>query len=113
MQLPLQITFRHMDPSDAIEARIREEAEKLDQFYEHIMSCRVVVEAPHAHHQKGKLYHISIDIKVPDSEIAVSREHHDKQQHEDIYVTIRDAFAAARRQIEDYARRRRGQVKKH
>jgi ribosome-associated translation inhibitor RaiA len=32
---------------------------------------------------------------------------------DDVYVSIRDAFDAARRQLEDYERRRRGQVKAH
>jgi len=113
MQLPLQITFRHMDHSDAIEARIREEVETLEQFYDQIISCRVVVDAPHAHHHKGKLYHIGIDLKVPDAELVVSREHHEKHEHEDFYVAVRDAFADIRRQLEDYARRRRGKVKTH
>ncbi|MDX1488117.1 MAG: cold shock domain-containing protein, partial [Acidiferrobacterales bacterium] len=33
--------------------------------------------------------------------------------HEDVYVALRDAFAAARRQLGDYARRRRGDTKVH
>lgn len=50
MAYPLQITFRNMAPSAAIEASIREKAAKLEVFYERIMSCRVIVEAPHRHH---------------------------------------------------------------
>ncbi|MFO7580262.1 MAG: HPF/RaiA family ribosome-associated protein [Nitrosomonas halophila] len=46
MQIPLEITFRNMDPSAAVEARLREKAEKLERFHDHIMSCRIVVEAP-------------------------------------------------------------------
>lgn len=65
MQVPLQITFRHMDPSPALENQIREEAAKLEQFHEHIMSCKVVLESPHKHHHKGKLYHLHIDLKTP------------------------------------------------
>ena len=38
MKLPLQITFQNMESSDALEADIREHAEKLDIFYEKIMS---------------------------------------------------------------------------
>lgn len=113
MHMPLQITFRHMDPSPALEARIRKEAARLDKFHEHIMSCRVVVEAPHQHHHKGNLYHLSIDLKAPRKEMAVTREHHADHAHEDIYVVIRDAFDAMQRQIEDYARRQRSEVKTH
>ncbi len=113
MKLPLQITFRNMDPSEAVEANIREKAEKLDKFYSQIMGCRVVVEEHHQHHHKGNLFHIRIDLTVPDKELVVSREHDQDHAHEDIYVAIRDAFNAARRQLEDYSRRRGQHVKSH
>ena len=92
MQLPLQITFRGIPPSEAVEARIREKASKLDKFNSHIMSCRVAVEAEHQHHHQGNLYHIRIDITTPRKEIVVSREHHDKQAHEDVYVALQGCF---------------------
>ena len=44
MQLPLQITFRHMASSDAVATRIRGRAEELERFFDRMMSCRVVVE---------------------------------------------------------------------
>ena len=114
MQLPLQITFRDMEPSDAVEANIRERATRLDRFYDHIMSCRVVVESPHAHHHKGRLFQVKIDVTVPDGELTVNHGHHHKDHsHEDVYVAIRDAFAALRRQLEDYVQKRRGKTKRH
>jgi ribosomal subunit interface protein len=114
MQTPLQITFRDLESSAAIEANIREKAAKLEQYYDQIMSCRVMVEAPHGHHHQGRLYQVRIDLGVPDGELVVSHEHHHKDSaHEDVYVAIRDAFDAMRRQLEDYARKRRGKVKQH
>ena len=113
MELPLQITWHNVGYSPAIEADIRAKAAKLEQFYNHVISCRVVVDAPHKHHRKGNLFGIKIDIKVPDNEIAITREPSEHHAHEDMYVVIRDAFDAARRKLQDYARVRRGQVKKH
>jgi ribosomal subunit interface protein len=113
MKLPVQITFRDMSSSEALEANVREKAQKLDRFYDGIMGCRVVVEAHHKHHHKGNLYHVRIDLTVPGQELIVSREPVEDHSHEDVYVAIRDAFDAARRQLEDYARRHRHQVKKH
>ncbi len=113
MQIPLQITFRGIPKSEAVEARIREKVSKLERFHSNIMSCRVAVEAEHQHHHQGNQYHIRIDITTPRKELVVSREHHDKQAYEDIYVAIRDAFNAAARQLENYARVRRGDVKHH
>jgi ribosomal subunit interface protein len=108
MQLPLQITIRDVDHSEMLETRIRDKAKKLDEFFDHIMSCRIVVEVPHKHHQQGKQFNVRIDISVPGSEIAVNRDH-----AEDVYVALRDAFDAAKRQLEDYARKLHGNVKTH
>ncbi|MCG6985177.1 MAG: HPF/RaiA family ribosome-associated protein [Thiocapsa sp.] len=113
MKIPLQVTFRGFPHSDAVEANVRDKADKLDQFFSDIMSCRVVVEAQHKHHQHGNLYHVSIDLSVPGRELAVTRDPSEHQAHEDVYVAIRDAFDAARRQLEDYARELRGDVKTH
>jgi cold shock CspA family protein len=113
MQLPLQITFRGFSHSDAVEAAIRGKAAKLDEFFPRLVSCRVMVESRHHRHHQGNLYHIRIELGVPNKEIVVSHEHHDEQAREDIYVVIRDAFDAARRQLEDYARVLRGETKNH
>jgi ribosomal subunit interface protein len=113
MKLPLQITFRGLDSSDALQADIRERAEKLDRFSPDIMSCRVVVEARHKHHEDGNLYHVRVDLTVPGREIVTSRERDLHHSHTDAYVAVRDAFEEASRQLEDYERRRRQQVKAH
>ncbi|HVS77562.1 MAG TPA: HPF/RaiA family ribosome-associated protein [Steroidobacteraceae bacterium] len=113
MKLPLQITFRHMEPSPALEARIRELASKLDRFSAQIMRCHVIVEPPAHHKHQGFLYDFRIDITLPDEEIAIRHAHPADHAHEDPYVALRDAFRAARRQIEDYERKRRGDVKSH
>jgi ribosomal subunit interface protein len=113
MQIPLQITFRNMEHSDFIESKIREKAAKLEKFAEHITSCRVIIEAPHQHHNKGNLFGVKIDITLPGKEIIADRHPDQHHAHEDAYVAIRDAFDAARRQLEDYVRRRRGDVKYH
>ena len=113
IKIPLQLTFRNMPPSQAVEAQVRERAAKLDLFYEKIMACRVVVEAPHRRHHKGKLYHVRIDMTVPGGELVVKREPSRHAAHEDPYVAIRDAFDGARRKLQDYARRRRGDTKQH
>lgn len=113
MELPVQISFRDMDSSEALEADIRERAAKLDQFFDKITSCRVMVEASHKRHHKGNLFHVRIELGVPGKEIVVSRDPQDAHSHEDPYITVRDAFDAAQRQLEEYARRQRGEVKSH
>jgi len=108
MQIPIQITTRGMEHSEALETHIRDRVNRLDKFFDRIMSCRVVAEMPHKHHHQGKQFNVRIDIGVPGSEIVVTRDHAD-----DVYVALRDAFDAAQRQLEDYARRIRGDIKTH
>jgi cold shock CspA family protein/ribosome-associated translation inhibitor RaiA len=111
--LPLQITFRHMDPSPALEARIRRRAGEFDRFHGRIMGCRVVVDCRHRRHQQGNLFEVAIDLTLPGREIAVGNERGINHAREDAYVAVRDAFDAARRRLEDHARGRRGEVKAH
>jgi ribosome-associated translation inhibitor RaiA len=113
MHLPLQIQFHGIDHSDAIEARVRQKAAKLDRLYGHIMGCRVVIDAPHRHQRKGNTYNVRIDLTVPGGEIVVNRDPADDGSHTDVYVALRDAFNAAGRALEDFARRQRGDIKSH
>jgi ribosomal subunit interface protein len=108
MRIPLQITFRNIPKSNAIEASISEKADKLDRFYDKIMSCRVAVEESQRRHHQGKLYSVRVDITVPGKELAVSR-----QENEDVYVAIRDSFNAAVRILEEHSSRIQHEVKSH
>ena len=108
MQTPLQITIRDIEHSDALETHIRDKAKKLEEFFERITSCRVIVEMPHKHHHQGKQFKVRIDIGVPGNEIVVNHDH-----AEDVYVALRDGFDSAKHQLEEYARKMRGDVKTH
>lgn len=131
MKLPVQITFRHLKSSPAVEERIHKEIAKLATFYDGLLSCRVAVELPHQHHARGNPFHLRLDLGVPGGELVVKHApslhsslrkvavERAKQQadvlaaHKDIYVALRAAFKKARRELRDYARRQRGQVKPH
>lgn len=106
---PLEIHLLEMPRSEAVEAKIRERADRLSHFSDEILKCQVWVESPHGHHRKGPLYGIRIRLTVPGEEIVIEKQ----PTEDDVYVSIRDAFDAARRKIEDYERRRRGEVKAH
>ncbi|MGA8006264.1 MAG: HPF/RaiA family ribosome-associated protein [Burkholderiales bacterium] len=108
MQIPLQITLRHMPPSDALEARIRDQAAKLEEFHPNLVSCRVTVEETARHQQQGRQFQVRIDAHVPGHEIVANRDH-----HEDVYVALREAFESVVRQLEEDARVKRGDVKSH
>lgn len=108
MQIPLQISLRGIEHSEALDNAIREKADKLERYYDRIMSCRVVLGLAERHKRHGKRFSARIDLKVPGGEIAITRQH-----DEEIQVALRDAFDAACRKLEDHAREQRGDVKAH
>lgn len=131
METSLQITFRNIESSGMVEEWIRADVAKLNTFYNRIIGCRVAIEVPHRHHRKGSPYHIRIDLTVPGEEIVVKREPslsprvrrlggaeikkslEVKTPHKNLRLAINDAFKATSRQLQDYARRQRGDVKSH
>lgn len=112
MQIPLEIVFQNFEQSDAVEARIREKASRLERFHDRITNCRVVVEQASRRRHKGKMYAVRIDLTVPGGEIIANRNPGRDHAHEDVYVALRDAFSAATRLLEDYVRKRTGHLTK-
>jgi ribosome-associated translation inhibitor RaiA len=106
----IEIAFKGMESSEAVDQRVRKEIEKLQP--DGIQRCHVTVESPHRHSNKGNDYSVRVHISVPGDEIIVNHERHDGT-HEDVYVAIRDAFLAANRQLCAYHDKRKGQVKSH
>ena len=107
MQVPLQISFDDVEHSDAVKEHIKEEVEKLQQFSGRIQSARVVVGRPQRRHHKGDVFDIRIQLTLPDApDVVVSRDPGPEGVSEDVYTSIRDAFKAARRQLQDAVRKR-------
>ncbi len=108
MSIPLEITIRDIEKTEAIEKRINDKAEKMSQYYDRIESGKIVVELYQNHQHQGKLYNVTIEIIVPGKQLVVN-----KQPNEDLYVAIRDSFQAMYRMIESYAQKMRGDKKSH
>lgn len=113
METPIQVSFRHLGYSPFIATAVREKAKKLEKYCTEITSMRVLVEPSQRRRNQGNLYHIRIEITVPGREIIVSRDPSANHAHEDVYVAIRDAFDAARRQLEDHVRIRYRDKQRH
>lgn len=116
METPLEIAWRDMEPNSRAEDEIRERAAKLENYFDRITSCRVVVEAPHKRHRNGNAYHVGCTLTVPGRTLVVARERNDAQKqraHQNLHVAIRDTFDAITRQLQDYARQLQGQIKHH
>jgi cold shock CspA family protein len=114
METEPKIVFENLGPSDALRQRILDEIAHLEQFHGRMTACRVVLSAPEKHKHKGHLYQVRIHLAVPGrGEIAVRPSTAKHQWNQDPLVAIRNAFDAARRQLEDKTRRIRGDVKAH
>ncbi len=113
MKLIPQITYRDVEPTAALDRSIRASAQRLDKYHRGILGCRIAVEAPHRHHRKGRPYRVRIDVTVPGKELVVGHHPQHNPAHEDLSVALRDAFRAARRELQHHARTWRGDVKRH
>jgi ribosomal subunit interface protein len=102
MSLQPIITFRHMSSSEALEATIRERAAKLERFCNTISKCEIVVEAPSHAHAHGAHFRVRIELHVPGDELIVDRDPKEAADHRDVQVALRDAFDAAKRQLQAY-----------
>jgi ribosome-associated translation inhibitor RaiA len=115
MDIPLELSFHNMDPSDTLKAVVREHVARLEQFHAHIVGCRVVIEMPHKSHRTGQnIPDVHIVVRVPGKELIVSREMAragSKKNATDAYAVLDAAFAAAQSQIKDHRRIVQGDVK--
>lgn len=112
MQMPIQITFRDMPHSDALDAYVRRHAAKLETYSTRIIGCRVAVEAPHRHKHAGRPYRIRVDLTVPGGEVVVGNVRGDSVSTTDAYAAIDEAFDRLGRRLEDYVRRHRSSAKR-
>lgn len=110
MQQSLQVSFRNIEHSDAVEMAIRQRVERIERFFGSITGCRVVVEFENRRHRQGNLFHVRVDLTVPGEEIVVARSSGNHHAHENVYVAIRDTFLAVERQLKNYVRKRRVRV---
>jgi ribosomal subunit interface protein len=109
MERSPRITFRGMSSSPAVEAEVHARIEDLTQFFDRVIGIDVVIDQPARHSRQGNLFEVHVEISVPGAPpIVVSHPHHDRPEHADVYVAIRDAFNAARRQLQDRAHKLRG-----
>mgnify|MGYP001551580019 CR=1 FL=1 len=93
-----EIHFQGFEPSDAVTARVEEKFERLLRVANTISGCRVTIDLPHKHQQKGRHYLVSIEVRMPGGDFNVNRDSPDPD-HEDVYVALRDAFKAMERQL--------------
>lgn len=105
MQIAPEITFEGSDSSDAARAQILDEIERLETHNHRISGCRVKVIAPSHKRRHGVGFEVRIWLTLPShgNVVVNNTASSDETRHEYAQVAIKDAFAAARRQIDDLA----------
>jgi hypothetical protein len=103
VSIPVQIAYRGMEPSEALNGLVLREAAKLEKFFDGIVSCRALIENQQGHHHAGPLYHVRLNVVVPGTDLAIVTE-----PDRELPAAVRDAFRRARRRVQEYVRRRAG-----
>ncbi len=107
MRHPISITFRGLEPTDALKNAVETHADKLETFYDKIESRRVVVEAPHRHHYKRNVYHVRVRLTVPGEKIVVARDRSVTESMPRFYLAVFLPGTRPRKQHVSFDRLRR------
>ena len=114
MQRSLQLSWHNIPPSEAVEAQVREELERLERFFGRITGCAVALEAPSRHHRHGaQQYRVRIELTVPREKLLVTRDRPRRGASADLYSAVHGAFREAKRQLKGHAERIDARVKAH
>ena len=107
MNIPVQITYRDFEHTEALDSFVRRHVEKLETLGGRVTSCRIALESPHRHKHHGRHYRVRIDLSLPGSTLLVDRAPDARHETEDAYSAIDDAFDHASRMLTEHVRRRR------
>ena len=114
MQLPIEISYRGVAKSDEIETLVRDKANRLDKFCDHISRCDVVIEQPNHAQHSGSPFRVRIDVTVPPHhELVVDEKPTKHEMHEPLTKVIGDAFRSMERQLKELTARQHHKVKTH
>jgi len=101
MKSAVDVVYRDMNSSAALNEAITKKIEKLNRYTDQIIHSRIVLDTPHNHKHKGKQFRASLEIDLKGSPIAIT------QDNESIHLAVRDAFNSAERKIKQLSARQR------
>jgi cold shock CspA family protein len=114
MQTKFKIDSHGAVLSEALQYKIADHVADLERMYGRLTACHVSLEPPGHHQRKGGLFHVSIHLALPDGrEVSAGATPTADKRHSNVLFALNDAFRRARRQLQDHARKMRGQVKIH
>jgi len=101
MKSSTDVVYRDLESSSALNETIHKKIEKLHRYSDSILHSRVVLDSPHKHKHKGKMFRASIELGIKGAPITVS--HDDPSVH----VAVRDAFATCERKLKEDSDRKK------
>lgn len=104
---PLEVTFKHLNPSETLKQRVYKEAQKIDKLFNIILWAKVVISLPHRSHHQGKIFHVNISLKVPGKDLVVAHTPQDNHALENAQVAVRDAFKAMEHELNRFIEKKR------
>jgi ribosomal subunit interface protein len=107
MQSTMQITYRGMESSEALNEQIKDEMDKLEKFFWGIVGAHVTIDQPHRHHRNGRHFRVRIELTVPGEVLVVGRDEEGQTSHENAFVAVTEAFDAMQRMLVKRNNRRR------
>ena len=113
MEVPLEVILKNVENKAEIESVIYEKLAKLEQSCDHLTSCRILVEQNPTHQHARHSYHVRVDVRMPPHHEIVVKRDSGQNAHDNIVAVVRDAFIAARRQVEVIVDRQKKKVKSH
>jgi cold shock CspA family protein/ribosome-associated translation inhibitor RaiA len=107
MEIPIHLSGKGVTLSPEQEALIRVAVNRLERFFDRLVGCHVTVSVTNRFQGGAPVtWALRIALTVPGDELAITR-----QAKPSFREALDDAFDAARRQLQDYARELRGDVK--
>ncbi len=101
MKPAVDVVYRDLDSSAALNDIILKKLEKLSRYTDQITHSRIVLDTPHQHKHKGKHFRACIELEFKGHPLAIT---HDD---ESIHIAVRDAFSSAERKVKQLVARQR------
>lgn len=108
MDVQPELAFRNVEATDELKDRILAGIDKLEEVYDHIITCRVMVEETNPGRKAGKLNHVRLDISVPNHEVVINRNPPVHPASQDLPQAVNEAFDKAWRKLRELKRQQRG-----
>lgn len=113
MPITTTVSFLGLDTSETLREEAIKHAQNLTQFASDIIHCNVTFRADTSRRHRPQRFSVQVSVHLRNRTISAAYGNAPGVENEELHVTLARAFEAVTRRVEDYVRRRRGDVKTH